>query len=173
MFRYGRKSRHVELPVRLSVAFTEVGTLELWCRSETTEHRWRLQFQVRGAAEELDGDEGAAPADESSEVVIADEAIAAAGSLIRSLFERTAAGVTPEDIVAQIEQQFGYAKSAWPLGVIRRLADALLEVADGRRQSAALEARWLNLFGFCIRPGFGAAKDPWRSPKRGRSTRRA
>ena len=57
VFRFGRKSRHVELPVRLSVAFTEVGTLEIWCRSETTEHRWRLQFQVRSAAEEMDGAE--------------------------------------------------------------------------------------------------------------------
>ena len=46
--------------------------------------------------------------------------------------------------------------------MIRQLADVLLEVGDGRRHSAALEARWLNLFGFCIRPGFGAAKDPWR-----------
>jgi hypothetical protein len=95
-------------------------------------------------------------------VVISDEAIGAAGALIRSLFERPGGGVTPEDIVAQIEKQFGYAKSAWPLGVIRRLADALLDVGDGRRQSAPLEARWLNLFGFCIRPGFGATKDPWR-----------
>ena len=110
----------------------------------------------------MDEAEGATSTDESSEVVIADEAIGAAGALIRSLFERTSGGVTPEDIVAQIEKHFGYAKSAWPLGVIRQLADALLEVGDGRRQSAPLEARWLNLFGFCIRPGFGAAKDPWR-----------
>ena len=159
VFRFGKKSRHVELPVRLSVAFTEVGTLDVWCRSETTEHRWRLQFQVRSTAEELDEVEDATS---KGEVVIADEVIGAAEPLIRSLFGRTAGGVTPEDIVAQIEKQFGYAKSAWPLGVIRRLADALLEVGDGRRQSAPLEARWLNLFGFCIRPGFGAAKDPWR-----------
>ena len=48
VFRYGRKSRQVELPVRLSVAFTEVGTLELWCQSQASEHVWRLQFQVRG-----------------------------------------------------------------------------------------------------------------------------
>jgi hypothetical protein len=162
VFRFGRKSRHVELPVRLSVAFTEVGTLDVWCRSETTEHRWRLQFQVRSAAEEMDGAEGTTSKDESSEVVIADETIGAAGTLIRSLFDRPSADVTPEDIVAQIEKHFGYAKSAWPVGVIRQLADALLEVGEGRRRSAPLEARWLNLFGFCIRPGFGAAKDPWR-----------
>ena len=162
VFRFGRKSRHVELPVRLSVAFTEVGTLEIWCRSETTEHRWRLQFQVRNAVEEMDEAADAASEDESSEVLIADEAIGAAETLIRSLFAGAAGDVTPENIVAQIEKLFGYAKSAWPLGVIRRLADVLLEVADGRRRSGPLEARWLNLFGFCIRPGFGAAKDPWR-----------
>jgi hypothetical protein len=162
VFRFGRKSRHVELPVRVSVTFTEVGTLEVWCRSATTEHSWRLQFQVRSAAEEMDGADDASAAGESSEVMIADEAITNAGTLIRSLFERTAGDVTPEGIVAQIEKQFGYAKSAWPLGVVRPLADKLLEVADGRRLSAPLEARWLNLFGFCIRPGFGAVKDPWR-----------
>jgi hypothetical protein len=162
VFRYGRKSRHVELPVRLSAAFTEVGTLELWCRSESSEHRWRLQFQVRGTPAEIDALAGEKATGERSDLVIADEAIEAAGQLTRSLFEGTAGKATPEDIVAQVEQLFGYGKSAWPLGVIRRLADALLEVADGRRRSAPLEARWLNLFGFCLRPGFGAAKDPWR-----------
>jgi len=67
-----------------------------------------------------------------------------------------------ENLVAHLEKTTGFGKSAWPVGVVRRLADALLAVADGRRRSAPLEARWLNLFGFCIRPGFGAAKDPWR-----------
>ena len=163
VFRFGRKSRHVELPIRLSVAFTEVGTLELWCISQTTEHRWRLRFQVRNAAEERDdAEDSKASAEESSEVIIADEAIATAGTLIRSLFEATSGDVTAENIVARVEQTFGYAKSVWPLGVIRRLADALLGVADGRRRSAPLEARWLNLFGFCIRPGFGEARDAWR-----------
>jgi hypothetical protein len=163
VFRFGKKSRHVELPVRLSVAFTELGTLELWCISQTTEHRWRLRFQVRSAAEEPDAvEDSPALQEEASEVMIADEAIATAGTLIRSLFTATSSGVTPENIVAQVEQTFGYAKNVWPIGVIRRLADALLEVADGRRQSAPLEARWLNLFGFCIRPGFGEARDPWR-----------
>ena len=94
---------------------------EVWCRSETTEHRWRLQFQVRGAAEEIDEAVETAPTDVSSDVVIADEAIGAAASLIRSLFEGTSGGVTPT-VANQIEKQFGYAKSGWPLGVIRQLA---------------------------------------------------
>ena len=174
VFRYGRKSRHVELPVRVSVAFTEVGTLELWCRSETSDHRWRLQFQVRGADETDKAPERAEPA--LDDAVISDEALVQAESIVRALFagpgEQTQAqpdadsgphlDVTTENIVARLEQLLGYAKTAWPIGTIRRLADTLLEVADSRRRSAPFEARWLNMIGFCLRPGFGAAKDPWR-----------
>src|SRR5262249_50486417 len=123
---------------------------------------WRLRFQVRSGTEELERPTDLEAGDKSSEVLIADEAIAAAGALIRSLFDGTSNDVTPDNLVALVEQQVGYAKSAWPLGAIRQLADVLLEVVDGRRRSAPLEARWLNLFGFCLRPGFGAAKDPWR-----------
>ena len=46
-FRYGQRSRRVPLKVRLSLLFTEVGTIELWCESVTSEHRWRLQFNLR------------------------------------------------------------------------------------------------------------------------------
>ena len=33
--------------------------------------------------------------------------------------------------------------------------DAFLNAADGRKKSPAYEVRWLNLCGFCLRPGFG------------------
>jgi hypothetical protein len=38
----------------------------------------------------------------------------------------------------------------------------LAELSNGRRKGRNYEARWLNLFGFCLRPGFGAAVDDWR-----------
>ncbi len=38
----------------------------------------------------------------------------------------------------------------------------LADVAAGRRKGRNYEARWLNLFGFCLRPGFGAVLDEWR-----------
>jgi len=180
VFRYGKKSRHVELPVQLSVRFTELGTLELSCISTSSEHRWRLQFQVRGVVDPV-ADTGAPEPDEQSAdtVIIGDAAMAAGEMLVRSVFASAgapaahpvasgqpgAAATTPENLVAGLEQQFGYAKSAWPLVAIRRLADAVIDVAEGRRRSAAHEARWLNLFGFCVRPGFGAAKDTWRIGK--------
>ena len=46
--------------------------------------------------------------------------------------------------------------------LLRALSDVLLEVADGRKLSSPHEARWLNLVGFCLRPGFGDAQDTQR-----------
>jgi hypothetical protein len=51
---------------------------------------------------------------------------------------------------------------SWPLPTIRALADKLLAFADGRRKNAPCEARWLNLTGFCLRPGFGFTGDDFR-----------
>src|SRR5206468_1755512 len=45
--RFGRKLAERALPVHLEVRLTEIGTLELWCRSLETEHRWRLEFRLR------------------------------------------------------------------------------------------------------------------------------
>src|SRR5581483_2606670 len=45
---------------------------------------------------------------------------------------------------------------------IRRMADAFLASADGRKKSPAFEVRWLNLCGFCLRPGFGYPGDDFR-----------
>ncbi len=45
----------------------------------------------------------------------------------------------------------------------RALFDALVEVAPERKRSADHEQRWLNLAGFCLRPGTGAPLDAWRA----------
>ena len=37
-----------------------------------------------------------------------------------------------------------------------------MEVEPGRRRSPIHEARWLNLLGFALRPGYGLAVDDWR-----------
>jgi hypothetical protein len=95
-------------------------------------------------------------------VVIDTESVAAAEQLIRGVFASRTAASTADGLTGALENVLGHGKQAWPLAIIRRLADVLLEVESGRRFSARHEARWLNLAGFCLRPGFGAAVDPWR-----------
>ena len=53
-------------------------------------------------------------------------------------------------------------KDAWPLATIRKLWDVVWEGQAQRASSAAHEARWLNLSGFLLRPGFGTELDDWR-----------
>ena len=53
-------------------------------------------------------------------------------------------------------------KNSWPLGLLRQLADDLLSQTRLRGASPLAESRWLNLTGFCLRPGFGEGFDPQR-----------
>jgi molecular chaperone DnaK (HSP70) len=160
-FRYGKRSRRVPLGIRLSAAFTETGTLEIWCRSEETDHRWRLAFNLRGV--EADPLEGVAEEASNGEtgVVVDRDSIAAAATLVRDVFAGTSP-LAPEALIGELETLIGHGKLAWPLPVIRGLADVLLETVSGRRKGPAHEVRWLNLTGFCVRPGFGSTLDEWR-----------
>ena len=162
--RYGKKSRQIELDVHLQASFTEVGTLELWCESLKTQHRWRLQFELRG-------DEGqpqhATPTPAPAPLEISDQSLESARGLVEAVFGRTHdtpghEAVAPEALVNKLEATLCHNKDAWPMATIRGLSDTLAEVVDGRTKTRRHEARWLNLFGFCLRPGFGALLDDWR-----------
>jgi hypothetical protein len=79
-------------------------------------------------------------------------------TLLREAFE----SLRPEELPGKLEATLGLGKNSWPLSTIRTLTDALLEVADSRRRTAGWESRWLNLCGFCLRPGFGYPGDDLR-----------
>lgn len=162
VLRFGKKAGVVKIPVQVSARFTEVGTLELWCEARQTNHRWRLQFQLRGEG----GDSGPAPTGVVTEEHVIDEALLAeAIALIQAVFASAATGgkeVTPQVLTRQLEQVLGTNKEGWPLSAIRRLWDVLWAQEKGRERGPEHEARWLNLSGFCLRPGFGHATDEWR-----------
>jgi molecular chaperone DnaK (HSP70) len=163
VLRFGKKTGAAKIPVQVSAKFTEVGTLELWCEAKQTNHRWRLQFQLRGEG-------GAAPLPTPSTVgdehVIDETVLRDAVQLLEVVFAAgvvtTAIAVTPQTLTRQLEQTLGTNKENWPLSAIRQLWDALWERQKGRDRSPEHEARWLNLVGFCLRPGFGHATDEWR-----------
>jgi hypothetical protein len=68
----------------------------------------------------------------------------------------------PEELPARLEALLGLGRNSWPLETIRKFGDAFLESAEGRKKSPAHEIRWLNLGGFCLRPGFGYPGDDFR-----------
>jgi molecular chaperone DnaK (HSP70) len=163
MLRYGKR-RDVYLTVGLRANFTEVGTLELWCESRQTPHRWRLQFELRG--EEAQAEQPDTPKPQAGRACLAtiktsDLAVESAAQLIEKVFGGSAnvGSVTPETLVSQMEVALDTKRDSWPVPAIRRFADELLKVAGGRKMSTRHEMRWLNLAGFCLRPGFGAQGD--------------
>jgi len=151
VIRFGKVGERL-VPVKLRAHLTEVGTLEVWADSNISEHHWRLQFELRKTAEARTGGKPAA--------VVSDEAVAQAEALIDAAFR--SGSLTPEELPGKLEQTLALGRNSWPLSAIRRLSDRLLELAEARRKSPALEMRWLNLCGFTLRPGFGFPGDDFR-----------
>jgi hypothetical protein len=151
VLRFGKAGERL-VPIKLGAKLTEVGTLEIWAESKTSEHRWRLQFELRKAA--------AAEALQKPAAVISEDALRSAEILIPQAF--ATGEMTPEQLPGRLEQTLGLGRNSWPVSAIRILADRMLELADGRSKGAAHELRWLNLCGFCLRPGFGFPGDDFR-----------
>ena len=153
VIRFGKPGEKL-IPVKLGAHLTEVGTLETWCDSKVSDNRWRLAFQLRKAAVK----EAARPA-----AVVSEEHLATALKLVEQVFSNSGvAPFAPEELPARLEQALGLGRNSWPASVNRKLADVFLEQANGRKKSSAFEARWLNLCGFCLRPGFGFPGDDYR-----------
>lgn len=161
VLRFGKKLAAAELPVHVVGGLTEIGTLEVWCRSLTTDHRWRLQFGLRDAVT-APAAEAAAP-ESATELAISPERLASAVERVTAAFPPDgAAGTSPVTLMRELENALDAGRDAWPLVAIRALWDALLAGAAGRCASPEHEARWLNLCGFLLRPGFGHELDEWR-----------
>ncbi len=170
LLRYGKKMRDAYLTIGLRANFTEVGTLELWCESRGTPHRWRLQFELRdeeAQAQQLDTVKSQPVPTRSPAVTASDATIESATQVIGRVFSGSAGGTTvaPEALISQMEAALGAKRNSWPISTIRSFSDVLIEVAAGRKKSPGHEMRWLNLAGFCLRPGFGAAGDAVRVEK--------
>ena len=157
VIRYGKKAEERLIPVKLGARLTEVGTLETWCESKIGDNRWNLQFDLRKQSAK------AKPTERKATAVVSETALASSVELIAAVFTPNAKSpITPEELPAKLEQTMGLGRNSWPLSAIRTMADVFLANADGRKKSPAYEIRWLNLAGFCLRPGFGYPGDDFR-----------
>jgi len=140
--------------VHLHARLTEIGALEVWCAEPGGGRRWKLQFDVR-AATRTGGRAG-------EEAGFVDEQTAArCRERIREAFASTG-GAQPEALVKHLEHAAGMGRNDWPPSLLRNFWEELIHAGEGRARSPAHEARWLNLLGFSLRPGYGFAVDDWR-----------
>jgi len=156
ILRYGKGVVN-SIPVQLVVELTALGTLELWCQAAQSEHRWQLQFDLRHESE--------ARVDRAGiEETVDQAAIEPAQELIRNTFgDRVPlAEHPPAALRGALEKTLGMSRDKWPTRLIRQLADTFIACRDGRARSIEHETRWLNLLGFCLRPGYGDPADEVR-----------
>ncbi|RMG18614.1 MAG: molecular chaperone DnaK [Planctomycetota bacterium] len=175
--RRGAKAR--EIPVELVARTTELGTVEMWVQTAEGEERirWRLEVDTRARQPSTEpaqpdttegpGGEGDAPEAEqgpAGALVVSPERVDEARAVLREAFASSAAqGQRPlERLGRRLEEVLEVAREGWPVPVLRALCDELLTLADARKRSPHHEARWLNLAGWSLRPGFGTALDPHR-----------
>jgi molecular chaperone DnaK (HSP70) len=138
--------------VRLETRVTELGSLEIWCHERESDERWRLSFDIRGGgAARTDGDPGAELTDAEK----------AAVDLVIATF-RGESDVEPKRLLRVLEERLDLRRDEWSMKLSRAMFDGALKVEDERKSSPQAEARWINLTGFCLRPGFGAPLDDWR-----------
>lgn len=146
------------VPVHLRAILTEIGTLELWCVSDVSEERWRLEFELRGSA-------GSA-----KHTVI--ESMPAHFAEARRYIEETFAAKPPKGgasgapvKVSQVWRNLEHVlgpREHWRVPLLREMWSALHARAGKRRRSADHERVWFQLAGYTLRPGFGYPLDDWR-----------
>ncbi len=164
VLRGGKRSGTKTVPVTLAARCTEIGTLELFCVAKDGANRWRLEFNIRDIVK--DDEPGEPGASATGEAIVSDvwpeDLVQAAGRLIRGSFNNDADAPPPRQLTKALEAALDGNRDHWPTGLCRRLWDFLAEVVDRRRASPDHLARWFNLVGFCLRPGFGDPLDRFR-----------
>ena len=164
----GKAQAQVE--VQLQACMSEVGTLEVRCVAvQDAAQSWLLPFALRGATAAAASETIAVSADSTSaegqkglksSISRLPEAVA----LIDRIFGTQAQEVTAREVrqLRQSLEKILGPREGWELGLLRALFDALLVRARRRRRTAEHERVWLNLAGWCLRPGVGAELDGWR-----------
>ena len=162
----GAADARKEIPVQLAATLSEVGTLEVHCVALADAQRWLLEFQLRVDAGIAESDDVVAAAGTSPHPLEAPmpAGLNAAIDKIDRIFGSRALQVDVKEVKqlrGQLEHLLG-SRESWTTPLLRRLFDTLIERARGRRRSADHERAWLNLSGYCLRPGFGHPLDEWR-----------
>ncbi len=146
----GRKEDAVE--VQLVAALSPIGTLDLHCVGvEDPNLSWKIEFELRShsttAVARMQHEEH--------------PKLSEARELILGVFGPRSKSVDPKAVKrlrADLERILG-PKEDWSLLLLRGLAETLVQGLTNRRRTPDHERVWLNLTGFCLRPGFGHPLD--------------
>ncbi len=146
---------NTEVDVQLAVTYSELGILQIQCVSVTQpQQRWDVEFQLRKSSASTHLQTAVLPAQTD-----------AALELIRAVFGSKSKNINPKAVKslrADLEKTLALPRNNWTTPLLRTLFNELQECIKNRRRSENHERLWLNLSGFCLRPGYGYPLDDWR-----------
>jgi len=163
VLKFGKKQAHEvtqeKIPVHVYVTLTAIGTIEIWLKSQQTEHKWALEFQLKNSA----GQENSllSAQNKRKDETFDSAYLEKSQEMIQEAFSESAL-IKPEKLMEHLEKILETPRREWPPGVLRGLWDTLIKQSPKRKIQADNEARWWNLIGFLLRPGFGYPLDDFR-----------
>ena len=147
--KYGKSAASTEVEATISAMLNETGLLEMWCNLANSDVRFPLAFDLRGSHS------GAQDAGISIDQASLDAALLC---ITNAFSDKQAL----PSLMKTLEETLNCKRLEWNPLVLRKIADLLLAHPEWRTPSHDHELRWLNLCGFCMRPGFGTTGDDWR-----------
>lgn len=168
-----QKRRHeASMQIVIESQLSEIGTIGLFCvavdrnrragepsaANEIKAKRWKLEFDIRATLEtDRISHEGSGEASGIVDEDTIDACIADIHAVFVSQTEK------PSKLVKRLQSTLDTKRENWPPVLLRKIWESLIAVEPSRRLSASHEARWLNLLGYSLRPGYGVAVDDWRT----------
>ena len=166
----GNRKLQQTVPVVLESELSEIGTLAMnlvVARPSESEPvtkyldpktSWKLEFDVRIST----SDNASTTGQQSGWIETAQSTqVQAAMEAMDNVFGDSPA-ILPKLGVAYLTEKIGIARRDWSPSLLREMWRFLMDHQAYRKISAEHESRWLNMIGWCLRPGFGLAADDWR-----------
>ncbi|GAA5509967.1 Hsp70 family protein [Novipirellula caenicola] len=155
----GKRRTDETINVVIEAELSEIGTVGLYCVDNQSSKRWRLEFDIRST---LETDRDAHTGIGETRGIVDSDTVTRCAEAIESVFGESAAKLKPNQLVKRLQEVTESHRNEWPPSLLRDQWQFLLDHQSGRRKSPQHESRWLNLVGFCLRPGYGVAVDDWR-----------
>ncbi|QDS96723.1 Chaperone protein DnaK [Roseimaritima multifibrata] len=156
-----RRRKETTLRVLVEAELSEIGTVGLHCVDPVSGQRWKLDFDIRST---LETDRTAHQGGGEAAGIVDSETVSQCEEQIASVFASDWKGDSqpPSRLVKALQSILEQPRAAWPPSLLRSFWQTLFDEQAGRRVSPQHESRWLNLLGYCLRPGYGVAVDDWR-----------
>ena len=145
------KNNSQTITAHVESEINEVGVLQVSLHAEQTDHRWPLKFDIRTQQTGV-----------AVTITVEEDLLKKATTFIAESFSK---GTKKTSLFKDLETILDLTRKEWPVAVLRRLSDELLLVDYKKLSSKNIESLWLNLTGFCLRPGFGDPGDELRLKK--------